>query len=122
MNERKTLSTAQLDACLPNLACYLSCLCYEQVRWVFIFYKVNDIIKTSLLQIILSLIFLYLSVIFSQWATVFPPCEQFLRRLWTLTGSHVKGGSGGGTAAVGTNEGKERLLSSFLFYPACINL
>lgn len=32
MNDRKTLSTAQIDACLPNLACYLSCLSYEQVR------------------------------------------------------------------------------------------
>ena len=33
MNDRKTLSTAQIDACLPNLACYLSCLSYEQVRY-----------------------------------------------------------------------------------------
>ncbi len=32
MNERRTLSTQHLERCLPNLACYLSCIPFEQVR------------------------------------------------------------------------------------------
>jgi hypothetical protein len=38
MNERKTLSTEFLELCLPNLACYLSCVPFEQVGIVSIYY------------------------------------------------------------------------------------
>ena len=49
--------------------------------------------------------------IHSHWSTVFPPCEQFLRRLWTMTGSQVKGGTGVAAAAGVTNEGIKIFLS-----------
>ena len=46
-----------------------------------------------------------LLILCSQWANVFPPCEQFLRRLWTMTGSQVKGGAAAAQGGA-SNEGE----------------
>ena len=65
MNDRKTITAHYLQLSLPNLACYLSCIPFEQIK---------------------------------EWEKVFPPCDQFFRRLWSLScGSSVRG-SGSGSA------------------------
>ena len=62
------------------------------------------------LKMIINLSFFLLS----QWSTVFLPCEQFLRRLWTMTGSQVKGVSVGGAVSGATNEGISKMFSGFV--------
>ena len=93
----------------------LACLTWHAIYHAFLMSKLGNYI------IIQHLIYIYTSInqfidqhcnrefftqIFSHWSTVFPPCEQFLRRLWTMTGSQVKGGSGVGATGGGTNEGR----------------
>ena len=54
--------------------------------------------------------------LYSQWANVFPPCEQFLRRLWTMTGIQLKGGGGGGAGPIGSGnfgEGEWRIVTCY---------
>lgn len=52
MNDRKSITADYLQLSLPNLASYLSCIPFEQIK---------------------------------EWGNVFPPCDQFLRRLWTIS-------------------------------------
>ena len=81
MHERKTLTMSQLEICLPNLACYLSCLSYEGQG--------------------------------ANWSNVFGPCEQFLRRLWNMTGGcNLKSASGDGQAAAGNSSGSGGVVTS----------
>ena len=56
---------------------------------------------------------------YSQWANVFAPCEQFLRRLWTMTGCQVKGG-GGVVGAIGAGTSGEGRLHIIYLY-SCIS-
>ena len=68
MNDRKSITSEYLQLSLPNLACYLSCVPFDQVK---------------------------------DWGNVFQYCDQFLRRLWTLScGSSTSRGSSNAETSV----------------------